>query len=414
MKPNDFISEYVLFRGETEVPLFYHRWCAIAAVGALLGRNVSIRHGPFTHFPNFYVMLMGEPGARKSTAIKLVRETLSTIGYTSFSANKTSKEKFLLDLSEQSVNGSAYDIFLDSNSWGDGLPNAEIAIFADEFNNFIGNGNLEFISLLGELWDYYGLYETRIKHGKVVKIKNPTVSILGGNTIENLIMGFPPETLGQGFFSRLILVQGERTGKKIAFPEPPTAAQEAFITTFLQEIKTKCIGTITISPTAKLLLDKIYHSWRDIDDIRFQKYSNRRFTHLLKLSLITAASRVSLVIEEEDVIYANTILTYTELFMPAALGEFGKGKNSNTAHRILDYCKSLKGAFSIQDVWKQFYRDFTRTEEVSEVLRGLLFAGKLQTTEQGLLPKEEIKENIYTDLVNYSFLSTEEQKKLPW
>ena len=43
-------------------------------------------------------MLIGHPGARKSAAIKAARKIISGAGYSTYSAEKTSKEKFLLDL----------------------------------------------------------------------------------------------------------------------------------------------------------------------------------------------------------------------------------------------------------------------------------------------------------------------------
>ncbi|MFK5283171.1 hypothetical protein ACI3PL_26730, partial [Lacticaseibacillus paracasei] len=77
---------------------------------------------------------------------------------------------------------------------------AESFIAADEFNNFIGLGNTDFISILGELWDYEGVYDYRLKNSKSVFIPYPTISILGGNTPTGFSQAFPPESIGQGFF----------------------------------------------------------------------------------------------------------------------------------------------------------------------------------------------------------------------
>jgi len=52
-------------------------------------------------FPISTFMLIGEAGARKSTSIKLVKKLLGASGYTDFSANKTTKEKFLVDLQRE-------------------------------------------------------------------------------------------------------------------------------------------------------------------------------------------------------------------------------------------------------------------------------------------------------------------------
>ncbi len=94
----DVYKTYFSFIRDTEPPLHYHRWCLLSSIGALLARQVYINHGHFKIYPNLYVTLLGEPASRKSTAIKLVKKLIRDSGYETFAADKTSKEKFLLDL----------------------------------------------------------------------------------------------------------------------------------------------------------------------------------------------------------------------------------------------------------------------------------------------------------------------------
>jgi len=249
----DFLSSYLNYASDTEVPAIFHRWSAISSIGAYLGRRYYFDHGHFTLYPNIYSMLVGVSGTRKSTAIKLFKKLIQAAGYTSIAADKTTKEKFILDLSgegEAEAKALDTDSFLDQNLWGDDAdtkPDAEIFIMADEFNDFFGNGNIEFISLLGTLWDYSGIYRNRIKNGKSVSINNPTVSILGGNTPTNLSIAFPPEVIGQGFFSRLLFIYGEPNGRKITFPKPPDPEHTAYIVNALRTIRTRAFGSAKLT-----------------------------------------------------------------------------------------------------------------------------------------------------------------------
>jgi hypothetical protein len=269
-------------------------------------------------------MLLGSPGTKKSSAIKIGTKLLKAAGYNTFAAKKTRQEKFLLDLAEQSeaygldgIEISAEDRLLDENLWGSvdeeemvlTQPPAECFIAADEFNNFIGPGNLDFISILGELWDYEGVYDYKLKNSKSVYIPNPTVSILGGNTSAGFAHAFPVEAIGQGFFSRLIMVYGEPTGVKYTFPPPPDLKLQEEIVKYLHTIKAELSGEVTITKEAVELLDTIYRKWDGIEDIRFEHYTNRRLTHLLKLCMLVAANKLSQIITVNNVIYANTILT---------------------------------------------------------------------------------------------------------
>lgn len=409
----DFITQYLQYVGDTECPMFYHRWCCISMIGAYLGRQYNFSLGHFEIHPNKYVMLIGTPGTRKSTAIKIAKGILSNAGYSFMSADKSSKEKFMLDLAgEDRDDVDTTDSILDANLWGgndsEAAP-AEMYIACDEFNNFIGNGNIEFISLLGELWDYAGTYKNRIKNGKSVCINNPTVSLLGGNTPVNFARAFPPEIIGQGFFSRLLLIHGEPTGKRITFPPKPDSAATNEIVSALQKIKMTCMGTAALSAGAHKLLDKIYKEWGGIDDYRFESYANRRFTHLLKLCLIVSAAFYSNEINESHVIYANTVLTHTEHLMPRALGEFGKSRNSDVAHKVMQILDNATEPMKVMDVWAYVHQDLEKVGDLAELLRNLAGAGKVQGVAGGFLPKKKVIEMINTDLLCYDILTEEER-----
>lgn len=413
----DFFSMYLEYTKDTEVPVFFHRWAAIASVGAYLGRDYSFPFGHTSINPNIYTMLIGSPGTRKSTAIKSIQALIKKAGYTTIAADKTTKEKFLLDLSgEEDSEGSPGNAqaILDANLWGadeaESRPPAECFIMADEFNDFLGHGNLEFISLLGNLWDYNGIYKNKVKNSKSVSIANPTISILGGNTPTGFSLAFPPEIMGQGFFSRILLVYGEPSGRKITFPTAPDPADTAILVQTLQQIKATCRGSAEMTPTAKALLEKIYITWRGIDDVRFDSYSNRRFTHLLKLCLIHSAAALSPTITEADVICANTVLHFTECLMPRALGEFGKAKHSDVSHKIVTYLENAHMPVTLNEIWKNVaHNQLDKLSDLSELMRNLLQADKIQSAGKGFLPKKKVQDTTNSDTLDFSYLTLEEK-----
>ena len=121
MQTEDFFSHYLGYTKDSEVPTFFHRWSAIAGIGAYLGRNYYFNHGHFNIYPNTYCMLIGNPGTRKSTAIKVMKKILKLANYDTIAANKTSKEKFMMDLAEgfHSNGVDSIDTIMDKNLWGD-------------------------------------------------------------------------------------------------------------------------------------------------------------------------------------------------------------------------------------------------------------------------------------------------------
>jgi hypothetical protein len=404
----DFLSSYLTYTSGTESPTVFHRWSALTILGAYLGRNLSFQLGHFRINPNLYVMLMGSPGTRKSTAIKIASSLIRQAGYTNIAADRTTKEKFLLDLAgEEATDGK--DI-LEQNLFGPS-GSAEILVAADEFNTFIGNGNIEFLSMLGVLWDHNGIFKNRVKNSKSIEIQDPTVSILAGNTPTGFSLAFPIESIGQGIFSRILLVHGEPSGRKITFPDPPSESETKLVLDYLVEIKSSCTGTLTLHTDAKKLLDHIYHTWKGLDDVRFDSYSNRRFSHLLKLCIIVTAARCSTVLTEEDVIYANTILTHTEHSMPQSLGSFGKARHSDVTHKLLQVLESAHSVVQLRDLWKHLHNDLEKMTDLADLLRNLVAADKIIQVQNGFLIKRKLIEEVASDsTVDYSLLTDEERK----
>lgn len=414
----DIFTQFLLANQETESPAVYYRWSLLASIGAMLGRNVYLKHGHSHIHPNLYTMLIGTAGTRKSTPIKLCKKLLRLAGYTTIAADKTSKEKFLVDLegSEEEAADKSVDDILDQNIFGakDESTPREMFVMADEANDFLGHNNIEFLSLLGNLWDFDGNFTYRIKTGKSLSIPDPTISILSANTPTGFAMGFPSEILGQGFFSRLLIIHGESTGRRIEDPKGLDDDTITYFIRYLQQIRGHCVGKIERDSEAKEVCSRIYNSYTSIGDPRFESYSNRRHTQLLKLSLIYCASRFGTVITGEDVIKANTILSHAERYMPKALGEFGKSKSSDVSHKIVSLIESNtdKGVVtSFKQIMKALHQDIEKPSDLSVLVQKLCAADKIQAVEGGMgfLAKRRVIEQVDSSLLDLSILTEEEK-----
>jgi hypothetical protein len=425
----DLLERYLIYAHETESPAIYHRWSLISSVGALIGRNIYIQHGHFRVFPNLYVMLIGGPGTRKSSAIKLAKNQVSATGYAYFSAEKTSKEKFLLDLEGIVVDGEPelgsaahkknnYDQVTAVNLWEN--DNAarepkEVFICADEFNEFGGTGNLDFYTTLGNLWDWDNTnlpYSSRLKNSRSVSIYQPTISILGGNTPANFARAFPAEASGLGFVSRFIFIHGPKTDRKYSFPPIPNSELSSIIIRELETIRhEKERGELPISDHARDFLDVIYREWSVLNDPRFAGYNTRRFTQLLKLCIISSVVLKAETVTTEVVLHANTILSAAESLMPKALGEFGKGRNSDVNDKILDILDRTNKPLSFQQIFALVHNDLDRPTSLNEMMQSLTHAGKVQVVAgAGYLPrKEPLRES---DYVNWDLLTEDERKDM--
>lgn len=393
----DFFEAYLEYTRGGEVPICYHRWSAIVGIGALLERNAYLTFGSGFIHPNQYAMLIGEPGTKKSTAIKGMKKLLLKAGFTHIAAEKTSGEAYLRDLAAVHENSGTDDDVLSRNIFGAGISEDASTISlvaADEANTFFGINNVSFLTVLGDLWDYEGKFENRIKTGKSDFIPNPTISILSGNTATNFSIAFPPAIFGNGFFSRLLLVYSEPTGIKVTKPRTPTDVETGAIVAMLHMMKqVASIGEYQFGPGAFELIDAIYNDDAGtlIDDVRFASYQNRRLTHLYKLCLIVAAARFEPVISKTAVIQANTYLRYIELLMPKALGEFGKAKNADVSHKVLSLIDK-KFPISLKEIFREVSSELEKPGDLGTIIQKLLMADKIQSTTAGFLPKKKVED----------------------
>lgn len=388
--------------------MIFNRWAIISCIGASLGRQYYLPFGDSNIFPNMYTMLIGDPGTRKSSAIKGAKRILAQAGYDKFSADRTSKEKFLIDLEGKTdEDGKIVEGNLAMEAmFGDSTENCdpcETFIVSDEFNEFVGAGNIEFLSMLGNLWDWDSpqmAFKQRLKTTRSVSIYQPTISILSGNTHAGFTQAFPPEAIGQGFMSRLLLIYGEASGKKIAFPTKPSDELRLRVIDNIIAMRQCAVGEATMTTQARQMLEVIYRTFTDLGDARFKHYSTRRFTHLLKLCLVCTASNHRTEIGAADVLYANTILTFTEHSMPKAMGEYGKSRHTDVLAKILAILSDVKVPIQQSDLWKQVQSDLDKPDDLIKLLAGLVQADKIQWVDRKgyLIVRKVLKTDaIYVD-----------------
>jgi hypothetical protein len=355
-------------------------------------------------------MLMGSAGARKGTAITPGKKLLKAAGYNTFAADAVSKEMFLADMGKKN-DEEQLDISLDTLVEDNPT---ESYVIAEEFNDFIGQGDLPFCTRLTKLWDNLDEFRHPKLHGKSVYIYKPTISILGANTQQNFAMSIPPEAIGNGFCSRFLFIHSEPSGRKITFPAPADEETRDGLIRHLQRIRASGRGPIRIDQEARPIFDRIYKEFRPIDDHRFTHYSTRRFTHLLKICIITAAANSRNTITAADAINCNTVLHYAERRMPKALGEFGKARNSAAAAAILDSLNRAHDPQTLNELWRLVSKDLNKFSELQDIIIGLTKAEKIQLVKigrkQGYLPMHKDAESWDSELLNLDYLTEEERE----
>ena len=402
------LKDIIKLAENQEAADFSYLWAGLSCIAAQLARNVYIPFGNGKIYPNLYVMFVGDPGKRKSTAIKDLKKRIKAAGYQNICGDKVTMQKYLLDLAgvgEGSIEDSNITEFnlgitLGANDY------VESYINQDEFSDFIGINNYPFISLLGNFWDIDEPYVYRTKNGQSIEIPSPIVNILGATTPSQFNTIFPPAISEQGFLSRLIIVNIPESKRKIARPLPSDANVIEKVVDGLKAVR-KLSGELVMSDAVWAKLEEIYLSWQPVEDTRFAHYSTRRHTQLLKLCILSTCSRYTIEMSVDDVVFANTLLSFTEHFMPQALGQFGKNKDGDVNSKVISYLRSsFPTAKSLQDIIIPISTE-TDVLSLQKILTNLVVAEKVVATSNGkYLPKLPSYKDIKTSHVDWNMLGS--------
>lgn len=418
---NEFLKTYLEYTENTESPKIFHIWAALSGVGACLGRRVFYPFAVGDIFPNMYVLLVGPPATRKSTAINIMKELVKNNTGVRFAPKDTAgqrqglitaihsdTEQDDLVLQNLAVNDSVSLNAFEMNGERQSFLETQIDlrdrhtlyVTAGEFASFIGNNNENMLTFLIEMFDGTD-YDYQLKTSKLI-IEKPLFNLIGGTTPTSLASTLPEAAIGQGFMSRIILVFASKKQKSVEEPILDKKAGDTIGEVF-KMLHENWDGAIGITKTARDAISSFYDKEIELSDPRFVHYIERRSTHLKKLATILACSRLSKEIEEEDIWQADELLKYTEITMPDALGEYGMSPLAGAKQRLLEFLTHAEGAVPITTIYGAMYRDMKKADIIS-CLNDLQNAGKILRVDTNVgsayLKKETMKKDRSAGLVD--------------
>jgi hypothetical protein len=289
---------------------------------------------------------------------------------------------------------------------------AHMYIVASELIDFIGNDE-ELIDNLVDLWDNQTAWDYERTTKNSLYIHEPTLSLIGGATPSSFTRVIPAHAIGGGFMRRLLLIYGERT-RKITFPSTPCPHIQEELVAIVQALIEQPLGEVVISDAATKALDEIYQGEHFLDDSRFDTYVGVRFTHLLKLCLISACARLDIEVTLDDVLFANTLLSRAEVAMPLALGHFGIARNATQANIVLDAIRRGKRPMTAKELYPHLAADVGSMDLLKELLQVLKDTRKVRAVSMAsgtrYLPRLTIADKLLQSKYFIQQYLTEEEK----
>jgi len=356
--PADWIDSYMVLTDNSEPPAMFRRWVAISTLAAVLQRKCYLPWGTLTFYPNLYVVLIGPPGkARKGTAMAPGLDFLNEPGLNiKLAAEAITREALIRELK------NAADTYINSET-GEMIFHSSLTVYSPELTVFLGYQNTQLLSDLTDWYDCRKKWTYRTKWSGVDTIDGVWVNILGATTPALIQSSMPLDAIGGGLTSRMIFIYEPRRGKVV--PDPFPTQEELDLLKYLQhklELISMMGGPFRVTDEFMRLWTEWYleqeHS-RPFEDERFAAYIERRPANIMKLSMITCASRtLDMVITEDDLKRAIIFLEEAEIKMPMALSGVGRYGFAGILSSIMVEISTRKEC-ELADLLRIFRHDIT-------------------------------------------------------
>jgi len=376
--PN-WLKAYVDYAGVTEAPKRMHFWGGVGAIAGALRRRVWIDMKRFTWVPSFYIIYVAPPGiVAKSTTADIAMDLLRQIPGVKFGPNSITWQALVTAFA------GAAEAFEYPPASGEWHPMSPLTLVASELGSLINLQDRDMVNLLIELWDGKKSYEKITKMSGNDIIEAPWINLQGCTTPHWIADNMPPATIGGGLSSRCIFLYADTKERYIAYVDEAVGREDHLtrqkLIEDLEHISVALCGPFTISEEARVWGRKWYEAfWKmasaRMDDQMLEGYAARKQTHMHKLAMIIAASqRDELVIEEEDLQLANTMLEDLERDMPKVFSRIGKTEDLLHIERFITAVQK-HGQLEYGVAMRLMHSHFPDVRDMEGLLAGIVRAG---------------------------------------
>jgi hypothetical protein len=345
-----WLKAYMNFTRASEAPDAFHFWTGVGTVAGALRRRVWIDMLHFQWTPNFYIILVGPPGiATKSTTLRIGMSLLEKVPGVHFGPQSMTWQS-LTQTMEQAVE---YVKYVDGAGLDQLQAMSPVTCAVPELGTFLKMDDSSLVDVLISMWD--GQLETwghKTKSSGNIEVKNPWLNLLACTTPAWMENNFPTSMIGGGLTSRIMFIYGDKKRHLVAYPDEVVKeaiyhAEHKALVEDLQRIAL-LTGHYRLSPDARkwgtLWYERLWSSRpADMANDRYSGYISRKQTHIHKLAIVLAASqRDTMVIEQDDLVDADALLTSIEPDMIKVFESVGVVDESKNIAQLLAYVKAYK------------------------------------------------------------------------
>lgn len=358
-----FLSDYREFTKGTEAHPTYHTFSGLVALSSIISRRVWIEQGYFKVFPNLYVVLVGPPGNRKTSAMSIAKSLIRELKTIPFSAECVTKEKLVLDLADQERMVESFPTDHPQKIY------TPMTVMVTELSEFLGMGSIGMINFLTTIYDQ-DFYEHRTKNKGETLITGPFLNLLACTTPDWITTYLRSDVISGGFSRRAIFVLETGKANRITFPKVTDEAKAAWEKVMAHARKlAKVAGPIQWHPDASAFYDQWYQTLQMPHDETISGYYETKHMQLLKISMLICLSEgTELLLRKEHLIFGLELLKLAEENLSRVFAGIGRNELNAAAAKVMD----MMSAAEVKKV-KIGDKEFEGPLITEKKLRGLMF-----------------------------------------
>lgn len=298
-------------------PPLFRKWAGIAAIAGALERRVWTLSAHKRIYPNLYTLLVAPPGVGKEI-IQEIKELWHDARKFKVAPDSVSKASLIDALREAlTIIPKSLDEY------------HSLLVASNEFGVLVPAYDLDFLSVLNRVYDNPSTHSEKrrsVNKGEDLIITNPQLNIIAGTQPGYLSSLLPAEAWSMGTTSRLIMIYHSEPTRVDLFPEADViSSRKALRTPVVKGLASlfNFGGEFQWAEPARAALLAWYNAGMPPvpSHSKLTYYNSRRILHIIKLSMVAAASRSvdfmnGLELLLEDFQTAQDWLLEAEVYMP--------------------------------------------------------------------------------------------------
>lgn len=375
-----FINDYKIVTSGNEAPELYHSWAGIAVLSSVVSRQVWMNQGFGNVYPNLYLVLVGEPGNGKSTAMNIAKRMVRKIPRRPVAPSAITKEALCQFMGNEK--GDAYNTFTYE---GEEMVYSHLSVFANELVTFLGTDQMGMIDLLTDIWDEE-VYENKTKNKGHDVIVGPFLTLLCCMTPEitdNLVR---TNIIKGGFARRCIFICSNDRGKPVALPVFTQEQEEAYercleFMKILQNTKGEFSWTEESKTWFVDWYEKKYNKMLQQMSVATKGYYRSKDVLLIKVSMLLALAEnpTDLTLHLRSLQEADRMLSQVERSLEDVFAGSGRNVEADIAKKVLALIKQQDGELSKKAIQGAMFDNAT-LDELNSALQYLVMTDKLKET----------------------------------